>query len=230
MAITRLWFFTLQPTTSPTDPTFLTLWSDILTLCASYTPPPGPSSSQAHVAQLSHCPPTRPHHFLLQTTTTDSSSSSSSSSPPTFVFITSYPSLALFTQADAICTTRYYRPHLAPLVQHRALRQLDMEDAEAVPALLCGGGGKGDKTVTVTIASRDPLRSEVAEALSHGDRRTRIRTPVPPPEEEISGADVYQEAGAAEEGKRWVRIARGSKMEEAEGDVEAFLLREVMAR
>lgn len=124
-----------------------------------------------------------------------------------------------------------------------------MEDAEVVPALLYAKKkpqpDENQPTVTVTIANCDPLVSEVAQALTGGGKGGgRSRTPVPPPEEEISGADVYQiplppigegqedifAAQREEEGKRWVRITRGTKPRPGEGDVQAFRLKEVMAR
>ncbi|KUI60133.1 hypothetical protein VP1G_07370 [Cytospora mali] len=243
MAITRLWFFTLQPNHKATDPAFLSLWTNILELCASYTPAPVSSSSQIQLS-LS-LKPRRPHHFLLQSVQDEN----------LLVLISSYPSLALCRQADAAYTARYKKDVLAH-VRHRALRQLDLEDAEVVPALLDSNGGRGrgsnrerrregegedrdDDSVTVAISIRNPLRTEMAAALSSFE--SGRRAPVLPPNREISGADVYEmppvpggeKPDAFEEqrneGKRWIRIRRGLPKSD-DGVVEMFQLKELLSR
>lgn len=268
MAITRLWFFTLRPNISATDPAFTKLWTDVLELCATYTPSPGPSSSPVHVAQLSQPCPKRAHHFLFQSTSPSSDAygdgagagAGAGAGEPIFVLISSYPSLALCSQADAVYAQRY-QPQVFKLVRHRALRQMDLEDSEVVPALLSGspkavrGVANGSDAeadadaepwLTATISSRDPLKSEVAESLSSGRGR---RILVPPPDEEISGADVYEpplapvsvdgEDGGGErdvfaaqrgEGRRWIRISRRPEVGDEDGDVEVFKLRELLSR
>lgn len=288
MAITRLWFFTLQPSVSPADPAFTSLWVDVLELCASYTPSPGPSSSHGHVAALSQPRPRRPHHFLFQSVNSSSSSSHPEPEPadgdepgPIFVLISTYPSLAICAQADAAYSRRL-RPRVLERVRHLALRQMDMEDSEVVPALLQsrkpraprspgggrrgaapdgeradgagGAGGAEDEdededqdqdqdrpAVAVVISSRDPLRSEVAQSLS--SRPGGARTPVPPPDEEISGADVYEPppapaggededvfAGQRGKERKWVRISRRADAGGGDGDIEVFRLRELLSR
>lgn len=293
MAITRLWWFTLQPAVSSTDPAFTSLWADVLELCATYTPSPGPSSSHGHVATLSQPCPRRPHHFLFQSISPSPSSTHPTAvggadgedgrEDPVFVLISTYPSLAICAQADA-AYNRSLRPRVLERVRHRALRQFDMEDGEVVPALLSGrprrkrssGGRRGGRVsisngsaggaedgrrddddeddegsedqsaVTVIISSHDPLRSEVAESLSGGPSGRRM--PVPPPNEEISGADVYEvppaptggrggEAGEEDvfagqrgEEKKWVRISRRPEAGGDDGDIEVFRLRELLAR
>lgn len=214
MAIARLWFFTLNPTTSITDPAFLSLWTDVLALLARYTPSPGPSTSHVQTALLSQPCPKRAHHFLLQvtdatpTTTTQQNGSSPSSSPPQppsiiHVLISSYPSLALCTQADT-AYTHAFAARMAAHVRHHALRQLDMEDAEVVPTLLAASflqhhhhhhnestaKEEPEPTVTVAISNSDPL---VAEAMcsSSASLAGRTKVEVPPPHMEISGADVF---------------------------------------
>lgn len=342
MAITRLWFFTLRPPLSPTDPAFTQLWADVLELCATYTPSPGPTTLHAHVTLLSQSCPKRPHHFLFQCISPSSSPPSSSTSlseeesrgreagaaaveggdqeegadHPLFALISTYPSLALCLQADAAYSQRL-KPRVLAAVRHRALRQIDVEDAEVISALLSrrapargrslaarlfspsrrnshdpdadgGGGGGGDGNgldggvaprvngeadgeddggrekgmetqtekkkegaddaaapplITVTISSRDPLRSEVVEAMHSPGRRSSV----PPPGEEMSGADVYVppppplvsgHEGAEEdlwakqraEGKKWVRISRRTEAVAGNGDIEAYRLKEVMSR
>lgn len=286
MAITRLWWFTLQPAVSPTDPAFTSLWTDVLELCATYTPSPGPSSSHGHVATLSQPCPRRPHHFLFQAVSSHSpggGGQQDEAGEPVFVLISSYPSLALCAQADA-AYRRTLRPRVLESVRHRVLRQVDMEDPEVVPALLShrhhhlrkrrlssssgeggrgreresGGGGTGgdgssaaaadaeeneddddrQPDVSVIISSRDPLRSEVAESLS--SRPDGKRLTVPPPDEEISGADVYVPppvGGEVDllgpqrgEGKKWVRISRRPGAGGGDGDVEVFRLKELLSR
>lgn len=206
MAITRLWFFTLRPNVSASDPAFTRLWTDVLELCALYTPAPGPSSLPGHVAHLSQPCPKRPHHILFQssTATSPTEGDEKAGEPETiFVLISTYPSFALLSQADAVHQRRH-RPQLLEFVRHRATRQMDLEDTEVVPRLLSsplrkstgdggggGGGGGGGAhngaaaAITVTISDHDPLRSEVAESIS--GRRSLVS----PPDEEISGADVY---------------------------------------
>lgn len=96
-----------------------------------------------------------------------------------------------------------FQPRLADMVDHLALRQMDMEETETIPALLAassaaarnkgvGGGGGGDGGgdggggITVTLSTRDPLRIEVEGAAMGG-----TQTPVPSLDQEVSGADVY---------------------------------------
>lgn len=279
MAITRLWFFTLkQGTTTPTDPNFLALWAQILDLCASYTPTPTASSSQVHVAHISTPHPQRPHHFLFachSSSTSPSStdgqpknrgepsppeedegpSSSSSSSGVLFVLISTYPSLALCSQADAAYKLKF-QPRLFEMVDHLSLRQMDMEEPETVPALLTAAR-KRDHGVTVTISSRDPLRVEVEGAGGGGGGG---KSSVVPLDQEISGADVYDVPAAPlpspvsmldgkggggvdgdakrndifqtqrDEGKKWIRISRGWDIEHQDGEVEVFRLKEVISR
>lgn len=254
MAITRLWFFTLKSNTSFDDPSFLQLWSDVLELCASYTPAPGPSSSQVHVAHLSQPRPKRAHHFLFQATASANQISQvnqKQGSDPLFVLISSYPSLALCTQADTAYAHRYHS-QMSDHVHHRALRQLDMEDAEVVPALLSSARTKGggheendqpDPTATVAISNQDPL---IVEALSCSSGK---KTAVPPPNEEISGADVFalppapvrppgtldgQKEDLFEaqrgEGRKWIRISRGMRTGDEDMDMEVFKLKELLSR
>lgn len=272
MAITRLWFFNLQPNVSASDPAFTRLWADVLELCALYTPAPGPSSLPGHVAHLSQPHPKRPHHFLFHSSagaTTNTGPGQGGAEEPAgsqpetvFVLISTYPSFALLSQADA-AYTRQYQPQMFDFVRHRALRQMDLEDTEVVPRLLSsplrkatgagGGGGSGGgrpngaaATITVTISDHDPLRSEVAESMSSPGGRT----PVPPPDVEISGADVYvlpsAPAVAIEEdgnggkddmfraqrgeGRKWVRISRRPEAGEDDGNVEVFRLQQLMSR
>lgn len=287
MAITRFWFFALKPNStiaSPaTDPTFLALWAQVLDLCASYTPTPTASTSQVHVAHISTPHPQRPHHFLFSYSSSSLSSSSEEedSSPQreqgqqqqqqqhdtcapknAFVLISTYPSLALCSQADAAYRQKY-QPRLAALVDHLALRQMDMEETETIPALLVSASSsssaqksKSGGGVTVTLSSRDPLRVEVEGGGGGGDsgaqKKTKSSPSVPPLDEEISGADVYEvplapTAPAAvedggqeeqkdlfraqrEEGKRWIRISKGWDVEPQDGEVEAFKLTEIISR
>lgn len=323
MAITRLWFFTLQPPLSATDPTFTQLWADVLELCATYSPSPGPSTLHAHVTLLSQSCPKRPHHFLFQCFPSGGSSSGKGAEaetrdgktrqgdveeradePPLFVLISTYPSFALCAQADA-AYSQSLKPRVFAAVRHHTLRQIDLEDAEVVPALLsrrasthrssaakttsssrsnghhpdAGGGGGGGgldgvaqssgeadgggsgngngngnrsedgaeddvaPSITVTISSRDPLRSEVVEAMHSPGPRSHV----PPPDQEMSGADVYVppppplvsgHAGAEEdlwakqrkEGKKWVRISRHTEAVAGDGDIEVYRLKELMSR
>ncbi|ROW16531.1 hypothetical protein VPNG_02834 [Cytospora leucostoma] len=243
MAITRLWFFHLRPNNQATDPSFLDLWTNILELFAQYTPAPGPkSSSQIHLAlSLSATRPAHqylPHHFLLQ----------SRDDPTLLVLISSYPSLALCAQAEAAYRRHPYRAEVRAVARHEALRQLDMEDAEVVPALLEEKPGR--EGVTVTITSRNPLRTEIAEARSSsssasgggGLRGEYGRSPVLPTNREISGADAFElplppREGEGEdvfaeqrkEGRRWIRIRRGLPTVD-EGVEEVFQLKEVLSR
>lgn len=248
MAITRLWFFTLRPNTSFDDPAFLQLWTDVLELCARYTPAPGPSSSQVHVAHLSQPRPKRAHHFLFQSAT---SANREQKSDPMFVLISSYPSLALCTQADTAYAHSFHA-RISDHVRHRALRQLDMEGPEVVPALLSSTRSqasstnehdKSGPTVTVAISNQDPL---VVEAMSCS---SGMKTAVPPPDEEISGADVYvlppgpvshpdaldeqqEDLFAAQRGedRKWIRISRGVRSKDEELDCELFKLKELLSR
>ncbi|KAK7743933.1 hypothetical protein SLS53_003955 [Cytospora paraplurivora] len=245
MAITRLWFFHLRPNNQATDPSFLDLWTNILELFARYTPAPGPtSSSQIHLAlSLSAARPPHhhlPHHFLLQ----------SRDDPTLLVLISSYPSLALCAQAEAAYRRHPYRAEVRAVARHRALRQLDMEDAEVVPALLEERPGR--EVVTVTISSRNPLRTEIAEARSScssasgggGGPRGELgrRSPVLPTNREISGADAFETplpprdgegedvfAEQRKEGRRWIRIRRGLPTVD-EGVEEVFQLKELLSR
>lgn len=277
MAITRFWFFALKPDStvaSPTtDPAFLALWAQVLDLCASYTPTPTASTSQVHVAHISTPHPQRPHHFLFSYTSSasllSSSSSEEDSSPQlkeqgqqqhdtpknAFVLISTYPSLALCSQADAAYRQKY-QPRLAALVDHLALRQMDMEETETIPTLLVSSSSpsaaqKSKGGVTVTLSSRDPLRVEV-EGGGGGAQKKKSSPSVPPLDEEISGADVYEvplapttpsavEDGGQEEkkdvfraqreeGKRWIRISKGWDVEPQDGEVEAFKLTEIISR
>lgn len=252
MAITRLWFFTLRPNSSFDDPAFLQLWTNILELCASYTPAPGPSSSNVHVAHLSQPRPKQAHHFLFQSAaSTSSRANQEQDSDSIFVLISSYPSFALCTQADTAYAQRFHAK-MSEHVRHRALRQLDMEDAEVVPALLSstrteGRRNDGDHepgaTVTVAISNQDPL---IVEAMSCSSGK---KTAVPPPNEEISGADVYalppapiNPPGALDgqkedlfeaqrgEGRKWIRISRGVSSGDEDMDMEVFRLRELLSR
>lgn len=278
MAITRFWFFALKPDStvaSPaTDPAFLALWAQVLDLCASYTPTPTASTSQVHVAHISTPHPQRPHHFLFSYTSSTSLSASSSedSSPQreqgqqqqhdtpknAFVLISTYPSLALCSQADAAYRQKY-QPRLAALVDHLALRQMDMEETETIPTLLVSASScataqkrKSGGGVTVTLSSRDPLRVEVEGGAGGGAQKKKSSPSVPPLDEEISGADVYEvplapaaPAGVVgggqegqtdvfraqrEEGKRWIRISKGWDVEPQDGEVEAFKLTEIISR
>lgn len=255
MAITRLWFFTLRPSISATDQAFTQLWTDVLELCAAYTPSPGPSSSQVRLARLSTPCPDRPHHFLFQTTPADSSSPAhqqqqqqegrpdnddGQEEEPVFVLISSYPSLALCSQADAAYAQRH-RARMMEFVRHRALRQMDLEDAEVVAALLSSPRAPPGPPVTVNISNRDPLRSEVAEVLSSPLRGATV----PPLDEEISGADTYEipvapvpaadgdgDVFAAQrgEGRKFIRISRREDAGGGDGDDEVFRLRELLSR
>lgn len=239
MAITRLWFFHLRPGHQATDPSFLDLWTDILELFARYTPAPGPASSaQLHPALCAARPPPRqqdlPHHFLLQ----------SRDDPALLVLISSYPSLALCAQAEAAYRRHPCRARVRAAARHRALRQLDMEDAEVVPALLEERPGREGVT-TVTISSRNPLRAEIAEALSSrpsGDSGGGRASPVLPTDREISGADAFELplppgegegedvfAEQRQEGRRWIRIRRGLPTVD-EGVEEVFQLKELLSR
>lgn len=253
MAIIRLWFFTLKPNASFSDPAFLKLWADVLELCARYTTSPGPSSSF-----LSQPCPEHAHHFLFESTSSRESTASlaqQSVPEPVFVLICSYPSFALCTQADLVYATRFHA-RMAEYVQHRALRQLDMEDAEAVPTLLASsrrrkssggvdaGADQGDQqpTVTVAISNTDPL---VAEAMSSSTASlSGTKLEVPPPHMEISGADVYtlppasiggggqRDASEAQSGqeRKWIRISRGGRSRMEKIDVELYQLKELMAQ
>lgn len=252
MAITRLWFFTLTPNTSFDDPAFLQLWTNVLELCASYTPAPGPSSSHIHVAHLSQPRPKQAHHFLFQSaSSTSSQAKQEQDSDSIFVLISSYPSLALCTQADT-AYAQLFHAKMSEHVRHRALRQLDMEDAEVVPALLSStrtnrrpndADHEPGATVTVAISNQDPL---IVEAMSCSSGK---KTAVPPPDEEISGADVYalpptpinppgdldgqkEDLYKAQrgEGRKWIRISRGVRSGDEDMDMEAFRLRELLSR
>ncbi|KAG6367301.1 hypothetical protein INS49_001488 [Diaporthe citri] len=201
MAITRLWFFTLKPDSSARDPAFLSLWANILELCAI-------------------------HHFLFQ----------SSQDERLLVLISTYPSMALCRQADVAYSKRH-KDEVLRHVSHRALRQMDIEDAEVVPALLeSRSGGKGGE-VSVTVSKRDPLKLELVESRSSGGSRA----PVPPPTQEISGPDSSEiplipgvdfsdvlEAQRSE-GKRWISISRGKSDHQVE-DEEVFRLKQLLAR
>ncbi|KAI3396338.1 hypothetical protein diail_12304 [Diaporthe ilicicola] len=240
MAITRLWFFTLKPGVSAHDPAFLSLWESILELCALYTPSPRSSSSQVQLAL--NTPPKRCHHFLFQSARDEN----------LLVFISTYPSMALCRQADVAYAKRH-KDEVLRHVSHRALRQIDIEDTEVVPALLesrpgsrRGGGGGGEDgvgsdkgggaEVSVTISSRDPLTLELVESRSSGGSRA----PVPPPTQEISGpisseiplipgvefSDVLE--AQRSEGKRWISISKGNSTQHVEDEV--FCLTELLAR
>lgn len=252
MAITRLWFFTLRPNTSFDDPAFLELWKSVLELHASYTPAPGLSTSHIHVAHLSQPRPKQAHHFLFQSAANSSSQAhQEQESDSIFVLISSYPSFAICAQADTAYAQRFHAK-MSEHVRHRALRQLDMEDAEAVPALLSSAGttrrhngrhGELDSTVIVAISNQDPL---IVEAMSCSSGK---KTAVPPPNEEISGADVYalppaptsptgtmggQKMDLYEaqrgEGRKWIRISRGARLGDEDMDMEVFSLKELLSR
>lgn len=234
MAITRLWFFTLKPDSSARDPAFLSLWTNILELCAMYTPSPR-SSSGSHLQLALSTPPRRSHHFLFQ----------SSQDERLLVLISTYPSMALCKQADAAYSKRH-KDEVLRHVSHRALRQMDIEDAEVVPALLEGrpgsrggagvtGGAAGE--VSVTFSSRDPLTLELVESRSSGGSRA----PVPPPTQEISGPDSsdvplipgvdFSDVMEAQrsEVKKWISISRG-KSNQLVDDEEVFRLKQLLAR
>lgn len=229
MAITRLWFFTLKPDSSPRDPAFLSLWTNILELCAMYTPSPR-STSASHLQLALSTPPTRCHHFLFQ----------SSQDERLLVLISTYPSMALCRQADAAYSKRH-KDEVLRHVSHRALRQMDIEDAEVVPALLetrpGAKAGAGGGEVSVTFSKKDPLTLELVESRSSGGSRA----PVPPPTEEISGPDSseiplipgvdFSDVMEAQrsEGKRWISISRG-KSEQFVDDEEVFRLKSILAR
>lgn len=229
MAITRLWFFTLKPDSSARDPAFLSLWTNILELCAMYTP--SPRSSSGSYPQLAlNTPPRRSHHFLFQ----------SSQDERLLVLISTYPSMALCRQADAAYSKRH-KDEVLRLVAHRALRQMDLEDAEVVPALLesRSGGGKAGAggEVSVTFSKNDPLTLELVESRSSGGSRA----PVPPPTQEISGPDSseiplipgvdFSDVMEAQrsEGKKWISISRG-KSDLLVDDEEVFRLKQLLAR
>ncbi|KAF3768726.1 hypothetical protein M406DRAFT_349856 [Cryphonectria parasitica EP155] len=277
MGVTRLWFFTLQPTVSATDPAFTSLWTEVLELCATYTPStPSPSASQFRMSLFNKpAPPKRSHHFLFQAVggkeiDGHGDDHSDEGNEPVFVLISTYPSLALCSQANAVYARRY-QSQMSQYVRHRAVRQMDLEDAEVMAALLASSPkgtthslpnneGNGDvidddddtddekrapSTITLTISSRDPLVTEVKESLSSPDRRARV----PPPTEEISGADTYHapaappppvvdgEAGGTDafearkrEGRKWIRLSRRAGAGSEYGDVEMFKLRELLSR
>lgn len=230
MAITRLWFFTLKPDSSARDQAFLSLWANILELCAMYTPSPR-SSSGSQLQLALHTPPRRCHHFLFQSAHDDR----------LLVLISTYPSMALCKQADAAYSKRH-KDEVLRHVSHRSLRQMDLEDAEVVPALLesrpgSRGPGAGGGEVSVTISGRDPLTLELVESRSSGGSRA----PVPPPTQEISGPDSSEiplipgvdfsdvlEAQRSE-GKKWISISRGKSNLEVE-DEEVFRLKQILAR
>ncbi|KAK2600891.1 hypothetical protein N8I77_010393 [Diaporthe amygdali] len=233
MAITRLWFFTLKPDRSAHDPGFLALWTAILELCALYTPSPRSSSVQIQQALSLSTPPKRSHHFLFQSVHDEN----------LLVLISTYPSMVLCRQADA-AYAKQYKDELLRHVVHQALRQIDIEDTEVVPALLesrtrSNGGGGGKAEVNVTISARDPLKLEMSESRSSLDGRAPV--PVPPPTQEISGpnaSDVPIIPGVSfsdvleaqkSEGRRWVSISRGRSFQE-QGDEEVFRLTELLAR
>jgi hypothetical protein len=234
MAITRLWFFTVKSDSSARDPAFLALWADILELCAMYTP--SPRSSSRSGLQMALCtPPTRSHHFLFQSALDEN----------LMVLISNYPSMALCRLADAAYSKRH-KDELLLHVAHRAIRQMDIQDAEVVPALLEaaarpgggveGKGGAGGGEVSVTFSKRDPLALELVESRSSSGSRA----PVPPPTQEISGphsseiplipgvdfGDVLE--AQRSEGKKWIIISRGKS--EQQVDDEVFPLRQVLAR
>lgn len=228
MAITRLWFFTLKPDSSTRDPAFLSLWANILELCAMYTPTPRSSTSSQ--LQLALNPqPRRCHHFLFQ----------SSQDERLLVLISTYPSMALCRQADVAYSKRH-KDEVLRHVTHRALRQMDIEDAEVVPALLesrSGGKGGVGGEVSVTLSKRDPLTLELVESRSSGGNRA----PVPPPTQEISGPDSSEiplipgvdtsdvlEAQRSE-GKKWISISKGKSDHQVE-DEEVFRLKQLLAR
>lgn len=268
MAITRLWFFTLKPNTSFSDPAFLKIWHDVLELCARYTPAPGPSSSQILTALLSQPCPKRAHHFLFHSTNTTTTPrldhsapapAAASSAEPIFVLICSYPSFALCTQADAAYVQKFH-PQMSTHVRHLAMRQLDMEDAEVVPALLASASASASSsqrhdgahdpdapTVTVAISNSDPLVAEAMSSSTASLAGTKIE--IPPPNVEISGADVFAlppmpvvngdgRDGAEEdlfavqrgEGRKWIRISRGPLSRMDDIDIEVYQLKELMAQ
>lgn len=235
MAITRLWFFTLKPDNSVRDPAFLSLWTNILELCAMYTPSPRSSTGSGLQMALT-TPPKRSHHFLLQSAQDES----------LLVLISNYPSMALCRQADAAYSKRH-KDEVLRHVAHTALRQMDIEDAETVPALLEaaarpaskgeGNGGVARGEVSVTFSKRDPLTLELVESRSSSGSRA----PVPPPTQEISGPDSNEiplipgvdfgdvlEAQKSEE-KKWISISRG-KSEQQVDDEQVFRLTQVLAR
>jgi hypothetical protein len=225
MAITRLWFFTLKSDISVHDPAFLSLWTNILELCATYSPSPT-SSSGSGLQMVLSTTPRRSHHFLFQTAHDER----------LLVLISNYPSMALCRQADAAYSKRH-KDEVLRLVAHRALRQFDIEDAEVVPALLEAAVRPGGGEVSVTFSKRDPLTMELVESRSGNGSRA----PVPPPTEEISGPDSSEiplipgvdfgnilEARKSE-GKKWISISRG-KPEQQVDDEEVFRLTQVMAR
>ncbi|KAG8166729.1 hypothetical protein KVR01_002418 [Diaporthe batatas] len=219
MAITRLWFFTLKPDNSARDPAFLSLWTNILELCAMYTPSPRSSCGSGLQMALS-TPPKRSHHFLFQ----------SASDESLLVLISSYPSMALCRQADAAYSKRH-KDEVLRHVYHTALRQLDIEDAETVPALLEAG------EVSVTFSRRDPLTLELVESRSSSGSGA----PVPPPTQEISGPDSSEMplipgvdfgdvlAAQKSEEKKWISISRGKSQQHVD-DEQVFRLTQVLAR
>lgn len=225
MAITRLWFFTLKPDSSARDPAFLSLWANILELCAMYTPSPR-SAAGSHLQLALSTPPRRSHHFLFQ----------SSQDDRLLVLISTYPSMALCRQADAAYSKRH-KDDVLRHVSHRALRQMDIEDAEVVPALLEPRPGAKGAEVSVTFSKRDPLTLELVESRSSGGSRA----PVPPPTEEISGPDAsevllipgvdFSDVMEAQrsKGKRWISISRG-RSEQLVDDEEVFRLKQLLAR
>lgn len=239
MAITRLWFFTLKPDNSARDPAFLSLWTNILELCAMYTPSPRSSSGSGLQMALSTSPK-RSHHFLFQSAHDES----------LLVLISNYPSMALCRQADAAYSKRH-KDEVLRHVSHTALRQMDIEDAETVPALLEAAAarpaGKGDESkagpgpgageVSVTFSKRDPLTLEVVESRSSSGSRA----PVPPPTQEISGPDSNEMplipgvdfgdvlAAQKSEEKKWISISRG-KSQQLVDDEQVFRLTQVLAR
>ncbi|KUI74460.1 hypothetical protein VM1G_10181 [Cytospora mali] len=224
MAITRLWFFTLQQSHTATDPAFLSLWANVLELCASYTPAPVSSSSQVQLSLSLR--PRRPHHFLLQ----------SAQDENLLVLVSSYPSLALCTQADAAYTARYKEDCTCTTWDWGNFWVKDTGSGDGDGD---GDGNGDDDSVTVAISSRNPLRTEIAAALSSFE--SGRRAPVLPPNREISGADVYEmppvpggeKPDAFEEqrkeGKRYIRIRRGLPKSD-DGVVELFQLKELLSR
>lgn len=236
MAITRLWFFNVKPDSSAHDPAFLSMWANILELCAMYTPSPRSSSGSGLQMALSTTP-RRCHHFLFQ----------SAHDETLMVLISSYPSMALCRQADVAYSKRH-KDEVLRHVAHRALRQLDIEDAEVVPALLeaaarpggvdgKGKGGAGTGEVSVTFSKRDPLTLELVESRSSSGSRA----PVPPPTQEISGPDSsdiplipgvdFSDVLEAQrsEGKKWISISRGKSEAQVDDEV-VFRLTQVLAR
>lgn len=168
-----------------------------------YPSSPSSSSSSTTTSNTSSAAPTP-----SQNGTTHNEPATSDAEPPLLVLISTYPSLALYAQAEAAYARSPLRARLRKTTRHRALRQLDTEDAEAIPALLSPrgpgarslsdegargaphDGGDGKPAVTVMVSRHDPLRYEVAESLSRG-LAGGARGRVPPPDEEISGADVF---------------------------------------